>query len=97
VRRLALAAALALACSEGGEKVNRGVQNALSAQAELKKELGVDLSLTYRYSGGTPKKLDVQVRFAQTPAGDAAQVQEKTAQIVRKDFGDPDATVNVLR
>jgi hypothetical protein len=97
VRRAAVAlAALFLACSSGGEKVNRGVQDAQAAQAELKKEFGVDLSVSYRYSGEGGKTLDVQVRFAQPPPADSAQVQEKAAGIVRKNFRDPTASVKIV-
>lgn len=89
--------ALVLACSSAPQ-ANRAVQDAAKAQAELKRELGVDSSLVYGYMDapdGGGRRFDVQVRYSQRPEGDPAQVQEKTEAIVKRNFRDPVTSVTV--
>jgi len=93
---LALACALVFACSSAPQ-ANRAVQDAAKAQAELKRQLGLDASLIYGYmqgaDGGT--HFDVQVRYSQRPEGDLAQVKEKTDAIVKQSFRDPVSSIVV--
>ncbi|HEY2029835.1 MAG TPA: hypothetical protein VGH20_11575 [Myxococcales bacterium] len=88
--------ALVFACSNAPQ-ANRAIQDAAKAQAELKRQLGVNSTLMYGYmqgaDGGT--HFDVQVRYSQKPEGDPAQVQEKTEAIVKQSFRDPVSSVIV--
>ena len=89
--------ALVVACSSA-PPANRAVQDAAKAQAELKRQLGLDSSLVYGFmqgaDGGT--HFDVQVRYTRRPEGDPAQLQEKTETIVKQSFRDPVSKVTVL-
>jgi hypothetical protein len=96
VAAAAAVAVLAPACSSN-ERVKQAIEDASTAQAALKKEFGADVSVMYGFSTGTSgRRFDVQVRFAQTPEGDAAKVKERTAAIVKQSFHEPISSVTVL-
>jgi len=91
----AVALVLAPACSMG-EQVQRAKEDSEKARAEIHRVFGLDALVTYRvFVGAGGKRLDVQVHFAQPPAGNAAQLKDEVTDIVRHTFRDSVTSVSV--